>query len=218
MASKTVTAADMAEYKRLRNVVNARAWRGQAGAATLRVEVGATKTIAEKLTLLKRNLLVGAPGGSVAPSNEPWEPSKATQVHALALQVMPRMQCVVKSFPAGSVGLRRTLAVYAHLRETGTEEAAPVPRLLKIVPSAAKAEAKAKAKAKAKTKAKAKAKGKTKAKAKAKAKATVDLWFEYCGADAEKANKPGRVVPALFIYIMSLGVLGSRCPLVIVCS
>ena len=192
---------DRSEFLRLKAIVTARAWRGHDQSAVELKRRLSTMSQADQLAVMKLEVVTEKPGGQRKAFNAPWAPSRATQVAALDKRALHE-QCVVKSFDEGSIALRRTLALYSLLRETGAEATAPVPRLLKVVQvnggkgKSNKGGGKDKGRA---TKAKATAKAKTKQAAGAKPMKKVplaampgqiELWFEYCGPDASRQGVP----------------------------
>ena len=123
---------DLDEYLHLRRVLNARCHRGQSGALDLRDAIDQFTDPIVRYEWLKAKLIVQRQGGKILPSNEAFVPSRGNQIASLDLRELS-CPCVVKSFKKDSVALKRTLAVYGHLRETNMEKWAPLPALVQIV-------------------------------------------------------------------------------------
>ncbi len=127
--------SDAAGSLRLRKVINARIARGSTSAAALKAEVEKCQTPEAKFKLMQEmqeRVFVGPAHGQPKASSQEFKPSIATQVESLEVRSLT-VRCIVKSFKDSSVALRRTLAVYSHLRETNTESQAPIPRLMQLV-------------------------------------------------------------------------------------
>ncbi len=130
--AKACSSEDLQEYKRLRRVVLSRKARGSASATELLKEADELETTQEKYDFLSSRVQELSQGGPLKSFSETFKPGPATQLSAMELRTCTE-RCVVKALPANSVALRRTLAVYAFLRENDIEGVAPVPRLLKVV-------------------------------------------------------------------------------------
>ncbi len=130
--AKACSSEDLQEYKRLRRVVLSRKARGSASATELLKEADELETTQEKYDFLSSRVQELSQGGPLKSFSETFKPGPATQLSAMELRTCTE-RCVVKALPANSVALRRTLTVYAFLREHNLESVAPVPRLLKVV-------------------------------------------------------------------------------------
>ena len=62
-----------------------------------------------------------------------FAPSASSQASSVRLVEQTQETMLEKSFQRGSVALRRTLAIYGHLRETMSEGSAPVPALHRVI-------------------------------------------------------------------------------------
>ena len=116
-------------------VLNLWIQRGVLGAKTIKNEVGAMNSDAEKFAFLRSKVVPNShTGRPQQPDNttaEDFNPSEGTQITGVSI-VKLQLNCVKKTFRTASPSCKRTLAIYAMLRKMNLETAAPVATLLKV--------------------------------------------------------------------------------------
>ena len=124
-ASRVMFSADHAEYTRLRMVLNSMVARGADGAAELRTQAQSITSRSDRFQFLKDRV--------AKPSSKrmEWAPSVGSQVHDVAL-CQEKFQMVRKQYRNRSIALKRTLAVYAWVREANLESELPLPALYHV--------------------------------------------------------------------------------------